>query len=40
MPVGLAIEARETWQQERREQAICRFCRIQNVQEPLLTSQP
>jgi hypothetical protein len=40
LPVGLAIEAREAWQQERREQALGRFCRIQNVPEPLLTSQP
>lgn len=30
LPVGLAIEDREAWQQERREQAFCRFCRIQN----------
>ncbi len=29
LPVGLAIEAREAWQQARREQAFCRFCRIQ-----------
>ncbi len=40
LPVGLAIEAREAWQQERREQAFCRFCCIQNVRSPLLTSQP
>src|SRR5207249_1090825 len=40
LPVGLAIEAREAWQQERREQAFCRFCRIQNVRSPMLTSQP
>jgi hypothetical protein len=40
LPVGLPIEAREDWQQERREQALCRFCRIQNVTGPMITSQP
>jgi len=40
LPVGLAIEAREAWQQERREQAFCRFCRIQNVRGPMIISQP
>src|SRR2546427_922382 len=40
LPVGLAIEAREAWQQERREQAFCRFFRIQNVRGPMLTSPP
>jgi hypothetical protein len=40
LPVGLAIEAREAWQQARREQAFDRFCRIQNVPGPLITSRP
>ena len=31
MPVGLALEAREAWHQERREQAFCRFFRSQSV---------
>ena len=29
LPVGLAIEAREAWRQERREQTFRRFCHIQ-----------
>ena len=37
LPVGLAIEAREVWQQERREQA---FCRFQNARGAMITSQP
>jgi len=40
LPVGLEIEAREAWQQERREQAFCLFSRIQNVGGPMITSQP
>jgi hypothetical protein len=40
LPVGLAIEVREAWQQERREQAFCPFCRIQHVRGPMLTTQP
>ena len=40
LPVGLAIEAREAWQHERREQAFGRLCRLQNVRGPMITSQP
>lgn len=29
LPVGLTIEAREAWRQERREQVFRRFCHIQ-----------
>src|SRR2546427_6358675 len=34
LPVGLAIEAREAWQQERRGHAFCRFFRLQQGPTP------
>ena len=40
LPVGLAIAAREAWQQERREQALCRLYRLHTGRGPMLTTQP